>query len=164
MATEKQIAANRRNARQSTGPKTAKGKARSSENALQHGVLSEKAISHYEEHEKFNALLAQLVAEFAPETALESTLVERIAILLWREKRLAAAEAEQITGQNKLADSDEESRYFLIQRTLPLPQQVLIGRYQGLLGRQIREALRDLRDEQERRLKVVEGRENRSPM
>lgn len=164
MATDKQIAANRRNARQSTGPKTAKGKARSSENALRHGVLSERAVSHYEENEKFNALLAQLVAELAPETALESTLVERIAILLWREKRLAAAEAEQITSQNKFADSDEENGLFLIQRSLPLTQQYLIGRYQGLLGRQIREALRELRDEQDRRLKVVEERENRSSM
>jgi hypothetical protein len=38
MATEKQIAANRANALRSTGPKTAAGKERSSQNALRHGL------------------------------------------------------------------------------------------------------------------------------
>lgn len=38
MATEKQIAANRANAKRSTGPKTPSGKRRSSGNALKHGL------------------------------------------------------------------------------------------------------------------------------
>lgn len=40
MATEKQIAANRRNAMRSTGPKTAAGKRRSSQNSLKHGLTA----------------------------------------------------------------------------------------------------------------------------
>jgi hypothetical protein len=38
MATKRQIAANRRNARKSTGPKSASGKRQSSENAYRHGL------------------------------------------------------------------------------------------------------------------------------
>jgi hypothetical protein len=38
MATEKQIAANRRNAARSTGPRTTSGKDRSRMNALRHGL------------------------------------------------------------------------------------------------------------------------------
>jgi len=38
MATEKQLRANRENAKKSTGPKTAGGRARSSRNALSHGL------------------------------------------------------------------------------------------------------------------------------
>jgi hypothetical protein len=38
MATERQIAANRANAKKSTGPKTAAGKIRSSRNAFRHGL------------------------------------------------------------------------------------------------------------------------------
>lgn len=38
MASEKQIAANRRNAKRSTGPKTVAGKLRSSQNAYRHGL------------------------------------------------------------------------------------------------------------------------------
>jgi hypothetical protein len=38
MATDRQIAANRRNALKSTGPRTYEGKARSGKNALRHGL------------------------------------------------------------------------------------------------------------------------------
>lgn len=38
MATEKQIAANRANAKKSTGPKSAAGKERSSRNSIKHGL------------------------------------------------------------------------------------------------------------------------------
>jgi hypothetical protein len=40
MASEKQIAANRRNAAQSTGPRTSAGKSRSRMNARRHGLAS----------------------------------------------------------------------------------------------------------------------------
>jgi hypothetical protein len=38
MASERQIAANRRNAQKSTGPKSVQGKKRSSKNAYRHGL------------------------------------------------------------------------------------------------------------------------------
>jgi hypothetical protein len=41
MASEKQIAANRRNARKSTGPRTKAGKKRASYNAFRHGLASQ---------------------------------------------------------------------------------------------------------------------------
>ncbi|MET4221764.1 uncharacterized protein (UPF0335 family) [Bradyrhizobium sp. LB14.3] len=40
MASDKQIAANRRNAARSTGPRSLPGKARSSRNALRHGLAA----------------------------------------------------------------------------------------------------------------------------
>lgn len=43
MATERQLAANRRNAEKSTGPRTQQGKARSRMNALRHGFAAADA-------------------------------------------------------------------------------------------------------------------------
>ncbi len=40
MASSQQIAANRRNAKKSTGPRTEKGKERSSQNSYKHGLSS----------------------------------------------------------------------------------------------------------------------------
>ena len=44
MASDKQIAANRRNAMRSTGPRTRSGKARSRANSLRHGLLSKALV------------------------------------------------------------------------------------------------------------------------
>lgn len=43
MASPRKIAANRRNAQQSTGPRTAKGRGRSKHNALRHGLAARLA-------------------------------------------------------------------------------------------------------------------------
>jgi hypothetical protein len=59
MATERQIAANRRNAKKSRGPKSASGKKRSSQNAFRHGLSS--AISTID-FEKQIELLARQIA------------------------------------------------------------------------------------------------------
>ena len=60
MATEKQIAANRANARRSTGPRTALGKLKSSRNAFRHG-LSIPLQSNHAGSEEIHALVKALV-------------------------------------------------------------------------------------------------------
>ena len=44
MTSDKQIEANRRNARKSTGPRTQEGKARVGNNAVKHGLLSQDVL------------------------------------------------------------------------------------------------------------------------
>ena len=60
MATPAQIEANRRNSKNSTGPQTAAGKARSCTNRLSHGFTSSVLFIADEEREEFNLLLADL--------------------------------------------------------------------------------------------------------
>ena len=94
MATRRQIKANRRNARSSTGPKSEAGKAASSINALRHGLTAAKAVVLPEEDaDEFERLREGVIADLAPEGALQEALTHRVAVLLWRLDRVARLEA-----------------------------------------------------------------------
>ncbi len=93
MASPAQIAANRRNAAKSTGPKTAAGKAVVSRNALRHGLTAEQVVLFDERADSFAAFHAELRAAYEPADAVEEELVERIVICAWRLRRAARAEA-----------------------------------------------------------------------
>ncbi|MEP5937624.1 MAG: hypothetical protein ABJ239_04810 [Erythrobacter sp.] len=125
MATKKQIEANRKNALKSAEPSSTAGKVTSSRNALKHGVLSQEVVADHEDRKAYESLFGQLVDECGPETALECTLVERLSILIWREKRLAKAEAERVKRKY------EQAQDFAILNELKgmsLQDQYLIGR------------------------------------
>ena len=83
MATPAQIEANRRNSKNSTGPQTAAGKARSCTNRLSHGFTSSVLFIADEEREEFNLLLADLHNEFQPATASEQILLEKMLQNQW---------------------------------------------------------------------------------
>jgi len=93
MATEKQIAANRRNAKRSTGPRTPKGKAMASKNALKHGLLSREVLLDSEDPEELQDLQRCLRVDLQPLGALENLLVDQIAVSFWRLRRALAVEA-----------------------------------------------------------------------
>lgn len=95
MTTKKQAAANKRNAKKSTGPKTAAGKAKSARNAITMGVLTRPVTAPDEDQEEFIRLQTDLMHEFKPETYAAQLLVKRLALLFWREHRLADAETRE---------------------------------------------------------------------
>ena len=101
MTSDAKRQANRRNAQNSTGPKTAEGKAASSLNALKHGLTSKQLILFDETEEDFDAFLADLVADYAPVDSAESILVERIAVTHWRLRRVWRAEAAAFNNDAK---------------------------------------------------------------
>jgi hypothetical protein len=84
MATEKQIAANRKNAQKSTGPRTPEGKARSAMNAVKHGLSSHCCRPlPGEDLAEFNAHQEEMLFELDPDGVMESFLAERIIRLSW---------------------------------------------------------------------------------
>ena len=93
MASPRQIAANRLNAKSSHGPKTDAGKAIAAKNALQHGLLSQEAILPGESASDYAGFVERLYVEKEPIGELESALVGRIGGLLWRLKRIGRLEA-----------------------------------------------------------------------
>ena len=102
--SDKQLVANQKNANLSTGPRTDIGKTVSGTNATRHGIFSAQLILKDEEPDEFQALVAALQADLRPVGALELTLVERIAVTIWRQRRLVQAE----TAKLDLARRDAE--------------------------------------------------------
>ena len=98
MATDRQMKANRANAKKSTGPVTRAGKKRASGNAVSHGLLSRALVLPSESQQEFDALVSQLASELGAVGTLELALVERIAIAMWRQKRLVKAEHQDIVN------------------------------------------------------------------
>jgi hypothetical protein len=91
-----QISANRSNAQKSTGAITQAGKAKVSQNALTHGLFSKQLILAEENPLEYQLLLEQLQQELSPIGILEQSLVERVAISLWKQKRLMKAETARL--------------------------------------------------------------------
>ncbi len=146
MATPAQIAANRRNAQKSTGPRTAEGKAVSSHNATRHGVLSENVAVSGDDADVFRNLRSGLMTEFDPQSEMESLFVERIAILFWRERQLVNSESSMISDS-----SGGSMRGPYIPPTLSFANQLLVGRYQTMLTNQIASTIHQLRNVQQSR-------------
>jgi hypothetical protein len=83
------IEASRRNALRSTGPTTPEGKARSSKNALRHGVYSAlPVVPGLEWNEDWVTHRAGILKSLAPEGTLEEALAERVALCFWRLNRV----------------------------------------------------------------------------
>jgi uncharacterized protein (DUF2132 family) len=93
MATKRQIAANRRNARHSTGPKTPLGKATASMNALRHGLRARTVVVPGERQEDFDQIHDGLQGLYQPENPAEQHLVDQAAIAQWKLVRAEAFEA-----------------------------------------------------------------------
>ena len=99
MATEKQIAANRQNAKRSTGPRTDDGKRRSRRNAMRHGLTAETVIDVLEDPAGYKALQRAIYADYHPRSNFELQLVGRLVSLLWRLRRAVAIESGLLSIQ-----------------------------------------------------------------
>jgi len=100
MASDKQLQANRANAKQSTGPRSQGGKARSRLNSRKHGLTAKTLIIVGECADDFDQLRAELMAEHDPQSALEAELVERLAGILWRLRRVPFFEAAILSSRH----------------------------------------------------------------
>ena len=93
MTSFRQLDANRRNARHSTGPVTEEGKKRSRRNAVRHGLTAETVIDALEDADDYSAFELSITADYDAQSATERELVLRLASLLWRLRRATAIES-----------------------------------------------------------------------
>jgi len=82
--SRQQLAANRRNAKKSSGPRTAAGRQTVSRNAVKHGLAGRFALLSHEDPAVHEAFGREFIDQFAPANAAELNLVQAIANDLWR--------------------------------------------------------------------------------
>jgi hypothetical protein len=101
MSSAAQVTANIENATHSIGPRTEEGKARSSQNAIKHGLTSNKRLLlPDEDEEEFRRFEAELKHTYMPLNYVEAELVDDIISIQWRRKRAAALEARILSAEN----------------------------------------------------------------
>ena len=97
-SSERKAASNRLNAQRSTGPRSQGGKARSSLNALRHGILARAAFNVTLEGEdrrvEFEDIVQGLAEEFQPQTMSDHLTVQQAAGCYWRLAKVLTFETE----------------------------------------------------------------------
>lgn len=76
------------------GPRTQQGKEKSSRNSLKFGIFSQIVVLEEEPRAEFDSLLNGFQNYFEPEGTLEEFLVEKLAVIVWRHRRLIVADGE----------------------------------------------------------------------
>ncbi|MCK6500053.1 MAG: hypothetical protein L6Q38_11310, partial [Nitrospira sp.] len=144
MASDRQVEANRQNALRSTGPTSPAGKARSSKNAMRHGLRSKDLVLSWESAKDFDRLAKDLEREYRPATATERILLSRLLTCIWRLRRIVVVEHRALDGTESTEVSKRTS-YFLA-----------ISKHEAGLDRFFHRALRELeRVQAERKAREV---------
>ena len=72
-------------------------------NAMKHGILSKLTVLAHEDHAEFADLLAALMEEHRPAGMTERHLIEELATIIWRKRRVLMAEGAKINEGLKAA-------------------------------------------------------------
>lgn len=79
-------------------------------NALKHGILSRLTVLAHEDRAEFDALFAALVEEHQPSGMTEQHLVDELAAIIWRKRRVLLAEGAAINrGLHSVVHSQADS-------------------------------------------------------
>ena len=139
MATTRQVEANRKNAKKSTGPKTDAGKTKVSANAVKHGLLAQAALLPSEDEEAFTSFADDLLAELQPVGTKECLLADEIVNLMWRLRRASLVEAglfvlEQAIAEEEWAKSERDALRGIESHILVFGEHPLDGPHPGVVG------------------------------
>jgi len=153
MPSERQLAANKKNAQKSTGPKTPEGRAAVRLNGVKHGLTAATLVLPGESESNFQSLLADFESEHQPSTPTEEALVRQMVMAQWRLRRLYHVEAaffrlqlddtaEEVDEQYETLD-DAGRLAYVVARDSGCVQENL-SRIEARLERSFYKALREL--------------------
>ncbi len=163
MTTTRRSQAARANGAKSQGPKTPEGRARSSQNALKHGLTALKfVLPNVEDRDEFYHLREAYLERFQPADQVELRLVETLVLCDWRLRRLTIIEtnilSNEMTRQGPnpdphITEMDPEDLLAWTFNNLANNHNSLslLSRYQGQIDRAYHRALKQLRELQSTR-------------
>jgi len=109
MASEKQIAANQRNAQLSTGPKTEASRNTSRMNAYTHGLTGRLDFRTHDEQEAHDKFCAGIVSSLAPAEGIERQFAQSIAEDHWRLNHARSIENNRFALACSFLDNIDET-------------------------------------------------------
>jgi hypothetical protein len=110
--------ANRRNAQQSTGPRTPEGKVRASRNATTHGIFCRDLVLEGEDEYLFHMTRRSFIAALKPQDAVQLALVDGAMTARWRMNRCQRAEADMIARRTVRARKLVQQRFDTLSRNM----------------------------------------------
>jgi hypothetical protein len=93
------------NGSKSRGPKTPAGKAKSSQNAIKHGIFAQVIVLRNENADLFEELTQDYVRRFEPRDEVELAIVEQMIAATWRLSRCWSMQAQTM---NLEMDRDQD--------------------------------------------------------
>ena len=94
MTSQARATANAANAQPSTGPRTAEGKARSSQNGRQHGLTARDLVLAAQDRPEFEAFQAAFYGVMQSSGLLQQTLFDPLLHAGWNLRRIRRLEAQ----------------------------------------------------------------------
>jgi len=122
---------------------------------FRHGLLSRAVVISGESNDRFAALLAALRDELKPQTFLENSLVDTMAVARWRLFRLWGVESTTISEEMRKHEGDPGSsilspavRAAVVMRSLTDKADFVnrMSRYETALDRQFARALKQFQE------------------
>ena len=161
MSSIVKIESARANGARSRGPVSPEGRARSSKNAIKHGLSSSAIVLSNESESEFEELLESYRVQFNPQSEIEASLVEQLVAARWRMERIwtietALLDLEMVEQEDavdqKYETIDEVARTALAFRALCDNSRALdlLSRYESRFrraGERILDSLLRLRDQ-----------------
>jgi hypothetical protein len=157
MPSTQQSETSRQNGAKSHGPVTPEGQAKSSQNALKHGLTAAVVVLPHENKEEYNKLLSSYIHDLRPANQSQQDLVETLAAARWRSNRLVAMESslfEQEMARNREAvdqeftgvDDTGKMAFALDKMVNTSKTPAYLLRYESQLNRTYDRALKQLKD------------------
>ncbi len=151
--SERRLAANRANAKKSTGPKTEAGKAKVAQNATKHGLSATHFILAHENIDEFDAFRQVYFQRFQPRDGVETHVLNQLIHGMWTLQRAWKSQNVSIDVQMDLMRPDLDREYkslnnderlvFAMDELAENPKMLLLRRYQTALENQYSRALRN---------------------